>query len=163
MPYKNGDRVYVVYDVFGVEGYATLKSDRLRDGTYAAEFDFTLPCCHNCGGLTKNDLGIWVFDRHIRDLVSPTAVTRITVDDQTPCGGPQKDKYDPLSEQVGGGHYKGMKIQPVEFILANELGFCEGNAIKYICRYKQKGGVEDLKKVIHYAQLLIADLEKSDK
>lgn len=163
MSYKNGDRVYVVYDVFGVEGYATLKSDRLWDGTYAAEFDSTLPCCHNCGGLVKNDRGIWVVDRHIRDLISPTAVTGITVDDQTPYGGPQKDKYDPLSEQVGGGHYKGMKIQPVEFILANELGFCEGNAIKYICRYKQKGGVEDLKKVIHYAQLLIADLEKSDK
>lgn len=74
-----------------------------------------------------------------------------------------KQDYNPLEHQVAGTHYKGMKIQPVEFILANELGFCEGNAIKYICRYKQKGGVEDLKKVIHYAQLLIADLEKSDK
>lgn len=163
MPYKNGDRVFVVYDVFGVEGYATLKSDRLQDGTYAAEFDSILPYGHTCGGRTKNDYGLWVVDRHIRGLISPTVVTGITVYDQTPYEGPQKDKYDPLSEQVGGGHYKGMKIQPVEFILANELGFCEGNAIKYICRYKQKGGVEDLKKVIHYAQLLIADLEKSDK
>jgi hypothetical protein len=59
-------------------------------------------------------------------------------------------------------HYN-MEIQPIEFILGNELGFCEGNIIKYTCRYKQKGGVEDLKKVIHYAELLIAQLEKEDK
>ena len=46
-------------------------------------------------------------------------------------------------------------IQPIEFISANKLGFCEGNAIKYICRYKDKGGVQDLEKAIHYLQLLI--------
>ena len=62
---------------------------------------------------------------------------------------------NPLDRQVGGKHYKDMKIQPVEFILANDLGFCEGNIIKYTCRYKQKGGVEDLEKVVHYAQMLI--------
>jgi hypothetical protein len=67
---------------------------------------------------------------------------------------------NPLEQQVGGTHYKSMSIQPVEFILANDLGFCEGNIIKYTCRYKQKGGVEDLKKVIHYAQLLIDKIEK---
>ena len=67
---------------------------------------------------------------------------------------------NPFKTQVGGGHYKSMAIQPVEFILANGLGFCEGNIVKYTCRYRQKGGVEDLKKVIHYAELLIAQLEK---
>lgn len=61
--------------------------------------------------------------------------------------------------QIGGSHYKDFTIQPVEFILANNLGFCEGNIVKYACRYKQKGGVEDLEKVIHYAQLLIEDLK----
>jgi len=66
----------------------------------------------------------------------------------------------PLEKQVGGQHYKDMAIQPVEFILANELGFCEGNIIKYTCRYKQKGGIEDLRKVIHYAELLINKMEK---
>lgn len=70
-----------------------------------------------------------------------------------------KSVSNPFKEQVGGSHYKSMKIQPVEFILANGLGFCEGNIIKYTCRYKQKGGVEDLKKVVHYAQLLIKELE----
>lgn len=67
---------------------------------------------------------------------------------------------NPFAEQVGGTHYKSMKIQPVEFILANDLGFCEGNIIKYTCRHKQKGGVQDLKKVIHYAELLIKSLEE---
>ena len=64
-----------------------------------------------------------------------------------------------MSKQVGGTHYKDMAIQPVEFIIANGLGFCEGNIIKYTCRYKQKNGVEDLRKVIHYAEMLIASLE----
>ena len=67
--------------------------------------------------------------------------------------------YNPFDQQVGVSHYKTLKIQPVEFILANQLGFCEGSIIKYTCRYKQKGGIEDLKKVIHYAELLISKLE----
>jgi hypothetical protein len=70
---------------------------------------------------------------------------------------------NPLEEQVGGSHYKTMAIQPIEFILGNDLGFCEGSIIKYTCRYKQKGGVEDLNKVIHYARLLIENLEKEVK
>lgn len=70
---------------------------------------------------------------------------------------------NPLNEQVGGSHYKTMKIQPVEFIQANDLNFCEGNIIKYTCRYKQKGGVEDLNKVIHYARLLIEQIEKEKR
>lgn len=68
-------------------------------------------------------------------------------------------KEDPFKKQVGGDHYKTLGIQPVEFIIANNLGFCEGNIIKYTVRYNQKGGVEDLKKVIHYAQMLIEKLE----
>lgn len=59
-----------------------------------------------------------------------------------------------LEKQVGGSHYKDLKFQPIEYIQGNELGFCEGNIVKYITRWKQKGGVEDLDKVIHYAQLL---------
>ena len=59
------------------------------------------------------------------------------------------------SKQVGGDHYAVMKIQPIEFILANELGFCEGNVIKYLCRYKRKTGLEDLKKARQYLDFLI--------
>ena len=63
-------------------------------------------------------------------------------------------------KQVGGSHYKKYKIQPVEFIVKNNIGFCEGNIIKYILRFKEKGGVQDLEKAKHYIELLI-DTTKS--
>jgi|TARA_B110000285_G_scaffold73250_1_gene84465 hypothetical protein len=48
-----------------------------------------------------------------------------------------------------------MMIQPTEYIMANNLGWCEANIVKYISRWRGKGGVDDLRKVIHYAQILI--------
>ena len=60
-----------------------------------------------------------------------------------------------LDIQEGGCHYKELKIQPIEYIHANSLDFFQGNIIKYATRHKSKHGVEDLKKVIHYAQLAI--------
>ena len=59
--------------------------------------------------------------------------------------------------QVGGTHYKDLNIQPIEYILQNDLGYCEGNVIKYVSRWKNKGGVDDLRKAIHYLELLIED------
>ena len=56
--------------------------------------------------------------------------------------------------QVGGNHYKGMAIQPSEFIYKNELSWLEGNAVKYICRHHLKGGMQDIDKAIHYLNLL---------
>ena len=60
-----------------------------------------------------------------------------------------------LDKQEGGNHYKNMAIQPVEFITANNLGFLEGNVVKYICRHHAKNGAEDIKKAIHYCELLL--------
>lgn len=68
--------------------------------------------------------------------------------------------FEPLNKQVGGNHYKSLKIQPVEYILANELGWCEGNIVKYITRWRQKNGLDDVRKVIHYAEILLAEEEK---
>ena len=62
---------------------------------------------------------------------------------------------DALEKQVGGNHYKDLKIQPIEFIHANNIPFCEANAIKYLCRWRNKNGIEDLKKAKHYIDLLI--------
>jgi len=64
-------------------------------------------------------------------------------------------KGDPDGYQIGGSHYKDMKIQPVEFIVANKIEFLPGNAIKYICRHKQKGGEQDIRKAIHYLKLML--------
>jgi hypothetical protein len=60
-----------------------------------------------------------------------------------------------LEVQVGGDHYKKQAIQPVEYIHANGIGFFEGNVIKYVTRWRDKGGVADLEKAKHYIDLLI--------
>jgi len=62
---------------------------------------------------------------------------------------------NPYDTQVGGSHYKDMKIQPSEFINKNELQFAEGNAIKYICRHGSKGRLQDLEKAKHYIDMII--------
>lgn len=63
--------------------------------------------------------------------------------------------------QVGGNHYKDLSIQPVEYIHANSIGYFEGNVIKYVTRWKSKGGVSDLEKAKHYIELLI-ELESKE-
>jgi len=60
-----------------------------------------------------------------------------------------------LDMQEGGDHYKDLGIQPIEYIIENNLDFIQGNMIKYATRHKEKGGKEDLLKVIHYANLAI--------
>ena len=62
---------------------------------------------------------------------------------------------DALSTQVGGTHYKDLAIQPVEYIHANGLGYFEGNVVKYVSRWRDKGGIPDLEKARHYIDLLI--------
>jgi hypothetical protein len=64
-------------------------------------------------------------------------------------------------KQVGGNHYLKYKIQPVEFIIKNNIGFVEGNIIKYVLRFKEKGGVRDLEKARHYIELLIESTKSS--
>ena len=60
-----------------------------------------------------------------------------------------------IKQQVGGDHYSKLAIQPVEYINANNLTYLQGNVIKYVTRYKDKNGVEDLQKAKHYIDLLI--------
>lgn len=60
-----------------------------------------------------------------------------------------------LSAQVGGNHYKELKIQPAVYNHVNGIGFIEGSVIKYISRWKMKGGVQDLKKAKHFIEMLI--------
>jgi len=60
-----------------------------------------------------------------------------------------------LSIQVGGSHYKDMKIQPFEFIHANAIPWAEGSVIQYLVRWRAKGGIEDVKKARHILDLLI--------
>jgi len=66
------------------------------------------------------------------------------------------------TQQVGGNHYKGLKIQPAEYNHKNKIPFMEGSAIKYLTRWRDKGGIEDLKKAKHFIEMLIEFEEESD-
>ena len=69
----------------------------------------------------------------------------------------------PLDSQVGGNHYKNLAIQPVEYIFKNNIGYFEGCVIKYVTRWKSKGGVQDLEKAKHFLELLIELQEQHAK
>jgi hypothetical protein len=62
-------------------------------------------------------------------------------------------------KQIGGKHYTGFKIAPIEFIVKNKLSFIQGCVIKYICRFENKNGIEDLEKIKHYCDLQIQLLQ----
>ena len=66
-----------------------------------------------------------------------------------------------LDKQEGGSHYD-MKIQPIEYIYQNSLDYCEGNVVKYISRHGRKNGADDIRKAIHYCELLL-ELEYGEK
>jgi len=61
----------------------------------------------------------------------------------------------PLDIQIGGGHYKDYTIQPIEFFIANQTPYAEAAIIKYILRYKDKSGIEDLEKAKHLIDIII--------
>ena len=69
----------------------------------------------------------------------------------------------PQDRQIGGSHYKNFVIQPYEFISKNDLSFFQGNVIKYVCRYLNKNGIEDLNKIIHYCELEKKKLKDAKK
>jgi len=62
--------------------------------------------------------------------------------------------------QVQGDHYSSKAIQPIDYILANGLGYCEGNVVKYVSRWRDKGGLSDLLKAKHYIEFLIEEWER---
>ena len=66
-------------------------------------------------------------------------------------------------EQVGGSHYNKMKIQPVTFIMENGLSYAQGNVIKYVCRYADKNGIEDLQKAKQYIDFMINEILDGDE
>lgn len=69
--------------------------------------------------------------------------------------GPAYEVYSP-------NHYSRWKIEPLDFIMANDLDFLRGNIIKYIMRYDAKNGVEDLKKARVYLDKLIEKVEREN-
>lgn len=62
-----------------------------------------------------------------------------------------------LDYQVGGGHYKDRRIQPVQYWKANLMGGCESSIVKYLTRWQDKGGLEDVRKARHFLQFILED------
>lgn len=80
----------------------------------------------------------------------------------SPTVAPTKKSKDLLTGDgtaVSPSHYASMKIQPIEFIAANNIGFLEGNVIKYVCRHGSKNGLEDLKKAMRYLEHMMREYE----
>jgi hypothetical protein len=93
-------------------------------------------------------------------ICDPNAVKRETFDAVAKQAKAAHDVYtipraSKLRKQVGGDHYVNMAIQPLEYILANNIPFAEGAAIKYISRWRAKGGVQDLRKAIQTLEVII--------
>jgi hypothetical protein len=76
------------------------------------------------------------------------------------CAAPPAAAGSALDVQVSGDHYKSLKIQPIEFIHANNIPFAEGSVIKYVTRWRNKNGLKDLEKAKHFIELLI-ELEQA--
>jgi len=66
-------------------------------------------------------------------------------------------------KQIGGSHYKSFAIEPWTFIQENELNPFQANVIRYACRYKNKGGIQDLQKIIHYCEMEIDFMKKKEE
>ncbi len=67
-------------------------------------------------------------------------------------------KEDEIADYVDGidpEHYNKWKIEPIKFIMQNQLDFCEGNVVKYVMRWRDKNGIADLKKARQYIDFLI--------
>lgn len=60
-----------------------------------------------------------------------------------------------MSEQVGGNHYRNKSIEPITYIMANDISYCEGNVIKYVTRHREKGKAEDIRKAIQYLKFIL--------
>lgn len=73
----------------------------------------------------------------------------------------QETAQSAMDVQIGGDHYKKLKIQPMEYSMANNLDACQHTAIKYVTRFRDKGGVADLEKAKHVIDMLIEFEQKS--
>lgn len=86
--------------------------------------------------------------------MNQTKRAKASIDDATP---EEWNQAAAINRQVGGNHYKDLAIQPIEYIMANDMKYCAGNIVKYATRAERKNGVEDIEKIIHYAELWLEE------
>ena len=121
-----------------------------KDLTYEENFDKLYQDMINY----EEQANMGMMDEAIKETVKSKGFTKTDL---------KKQALKATLKQVGGSHYKDCKIQPVEFIVGNDLTFLEGNIIKYVTRHRRKGeGRKDIEKVIHYAEMIL-EMEYKDE
>ena len=106
--------------------------------------------CNDCNRYSKwTPMGVF---KNIDNSHGEAMVERLI---PPPEYDPKDVAFNALDVQVAGSHYKKHGIQPVEYIHTNKIGYFEGNVIKYVTRWRDKGGIADLEKAKHYIDLLI--------
>ena len=129
-------------------------------------------CIKACGALGKGqtgvcekppniDGGIGIFDGEIYGLGHSNWREYFEVGQDSPIAGVDGAR-SALEVQQGGTHYKSLAIQPIQYIHANNLGFMEGNVVKYVTRHQAKNGAADIRKIIHYCELIL-ELQYGEK
>lgn len=103
-------------------------------------------------------LARWLVDKPRRGPSGRPLCPKCETDEPEPLVGNTRSPESLRKTQHGGKHYKGMAIQPAEYCHRNKLQFCESEAIKYLSRFRNKNGVEDVRKAIHFA-IMILDME----
>jgi hypothetical protein len=126
--------------------------DRGCGTCFYSDLGYEAEPCHSCcniGGHTK-----WVAIDVFRNIDNHgEAMAKRVI--PPPQYDPKDVAFNALDVQVAGSHYKKHGIQPVEYIHTNKIGYFEGNVIKYVTRWRDKGGIADLEKAKHYIDLLI--------
>jgi hypothetical protein len=132
--------------------------DKSCDNCFYKEAEWGAPSCLKCKTVNGSPIN-WVAVDFLKNVPDDEASTEgegvmSQMAEQLLQSRPQKPE-SALDKQVSGGHYKALKIQPIEFLHANNIPFAEGCAIKYLCRWRDKGGIKDLEKAKHFIELLI--------
>lgn len=143
---KVNDLIAVKTKEISCDGCTVLVQMRAEQSKKIANLCTELHQKYNCGAKPY----IWV-QPHVAEVLFYA---------EKPAEKPKSNSA--LTHQPGGDHYMKQGIQPVVYIHANNLGFCEGNIVKYATRWRHKGGKEDILKIIHYAELLL-ELEGLNK
>lgn len=89
----------------------------------------------------------YLIDQNITDYLDNAECDEVVIEEELLA-------VNPLKVQVGGSHYKEGSIQPAEYAHANALDPIQRDIVKYITRFRDKGGISDLKKIVHYTQIL---------
>ena len=120
-----------------------------KDLTYEENFDKLYEDMINY----EEQANMGMMDEAIKDTVKDKGFKKTNL---------QKEAMKATLKQVGGNHYKDCKIQPIEYIVANNLTYAEGNIIKYVTRSRRKGGKNDLLKAKHYIEMIL-EMEYKDE